>query len=301
MSDGLKFNTTMDFAYGVADTMAPGIQRIVANNASALTFKGTNTYLVGTDALAVIDPGPADEAHTAAILKAAAGRPITHIFVTHAHRDHVDGTAALKAATGAAIYGFPRSSLSTTSAEEDSVSEYVNTAYVPEVSLAHDEFIEGEGWAFTALHTPGHAADHLCFALSSRDIVFSGDHVMAWNTSVVAPPEGRMADYLRSLEVLLKRHDEMLLPGHGGPVSEPRRMLKAYLLHRRWRDQAILEAVRNGADTVRKLMPVIYRDLNEEVAGAARLSLRAHLEHLAERGLITCADAADVDCVAVPL
>src|SRR4029079_6150937 len=148
MSDGLKFNTTMDFAYGVADTMAPGIQRIVANNASALTFKGTNTYLVGTDALDVIDPVPADEAPTAAILKAAAGRPITHIFVTHAHRDHVDGTAALKAATRAAIYGFPRSSLSTTSAEEDSVSEYVNTAYVPEVSLAHDEFIEGEGWAF---------------------------------------------------------------------------------------------------------------------------------------------------------
>jgi glyoxylase-like metal-dependent hydrolase (beta-lactamase superfamily II) len=141
----------------------------------------------------------------------------------------------------------------------------------------------------------------LCFALSGRDIVFSGDHVMAWNTSVVAPPEGRMADYLRSLEVLLERRDEVLLPGHGGPVSDPRRMVKAYLLHRRWRDQAILEAVRNGADTVRKLMPVIYRDLNEEVAGAARLSLRAHLEHLVERGLITCADAADVDCVAVPL
>ena len=301
MSDSLKFNTTMDFAYGVADTIAPGIQRIVANNASALTFKGTNTYLVGTDALAVIDPGPADEAHTAAILKAAVGRPITHIFVTHAHRDHVDGTAALKAATGAAIYGFPRFSLSTTSAEEDSVSEYVNTAYVPEVSVAHNELIEGEGWAFTALHTPGHTADHLCFALSGRDIVFSGDHVMAWNTSVVAPPEGRMADYLRSLQILLERRDEMLLPGHGGQVSEPRRTVKAYLLHRRWRDQAILEAVRSGADTVRKLMPVIYRDLDKEVAGAARLSLRAHLEHLAERRLITYAHAADVDCVAVPL
>lgn len=301
MSNGLKFNTAMDFAYGMADTMVPGVKRLVANNASALTFKGTNTYLVGTSALAVIDPGPADEAHLSAILKAAGGRPITHVLVTHAHRDHVDGAAALKAATGATTYGFPRVASGAATAAEDSASEYVNTDYAPDVALAHGDRLEGEGWALSALHTPGHTADHLCFALQGRGIVFSGDHVMAWNTSVVAPPEGRMADYLRSLEILLKRRDEMLLPGHGGPVAEPRRTVKAYLLHRRWRDQAILEAVRNGDDTVRKLMPVIYRDLDEEVAGAARLSLRAHLEHLAERGLIVCEDAADVDCVAVPL
>ncbi len=299
MSESLQFNTAMDFAYGVADTMAPGVQRLVANNASALTFKGTNTYLIGTDALAVIDPGPADQAHVDAILKAAGGRPITHILVTHAHRDHVDGLEALKAATGASSYGFPR--VLTQTGVDDSASEYVNTAYAPDVTLAHGARVEGEGWRLSALHTPGHTADHICFALERRSIVFSGDHVMAWNTSVVAPPEGRMADYLRSLEMLLERRDEMLLPGHGGPVAEPRRTVKAYLLHRRWRDQAILEAVRKGADTVRKLMPVIYRDLDEEVAGAARLSLRAHIEHLAERGLITCADAADVDCVAVPL
>lgn len=301
MSNGLKFNTTMDFAYGVTDAMAPGIRRLVASNASALTFKGTNTYLVGTGALAVIDPGPADAAHIDAILKAAGGRPITHILITHAHRDHVDGLEALKAATGAATYGFPRAPSSPLSAAEEADSEYVNTAYAPDVPLAHGDRVEGEGWTLAALHTPGHTADHVCFALKGRGIVFSGDHVMAWNTSVVAPPEGRMADYLRSLEILLERRDEMLLPGHGGPVREPRRTVKAYLLHRRWRDQAILEAVRGGADTVRKLMPVIYRDLDEEVAGAARLSLRAHLEHLAERGLIACEDAADVDCVARPL
>src|SRR5262249_26385020 len=143
MSDGLKFNTTMDFAYGVASAIAPGIQRIVGNNAGALTFKGTNTYLVGTDVLAVVDPGPADEAHTTAILKAAAGRPITHILVTHAHRDHVDGTAALKTATGAAAYGFPRASSIAANAGEDAASEYVNTAYAPDVSLAHGDLVEG--------------------------------------------------------------------------------------------------------------------------------------------------------------
>jgi glyoxylase-like metal-dependent hydrolase (beta-lactamase superfamily II) len=152
-----------------------------------------------------------------------------------------------------------------------------------------------------ALYTPGHAPDHLCFALEGQGVVFSGDHVMAWNTSVVAPPEGRMADYLRSLELLLARDNEMLLPGHGGRIMESRRTVKAYLLHRRWREQAILAAVRNGTNTVRKLLPLIYRDLPEDVVGAATLSLQAHIEHLAERGLIACDDAANVDCVAVPL
>lgn len=300
-SQGLKFNTDMQFAYGVSDAMAPGVARLVANNASALTFKGTNTYLVGTDALAVIDPGPADAAHIDAILKAAAGRPITHILVTHAHRDHVDGLDALKAATGATTYGFARASTSARSVLAEETSEYVNTDYAPDVHVRHGERLAGEGWELAALHTPGHTADHICFALEGPGIVFSGDHVMAWNTSVVAPPEGRMADYLSSLEILLERNDTMLLPGHGGPVAEPRRTVKAYLLHRRWRDQAILEAVRQGANTVRKLLPVIYRDLDEEVVGAAKLSLRAHLEHLAERGLITCDDVGNSDCVAVPL
>jgi glyoxylase-like metal-dependent hydrolase (beta-lactamase superfamily II) len=151
------------------------------------------------------------------------------------------------------------------------------------------------------LHTPGHTSDHFCFAAEDRGIVFSGDHVMAWNTSVVAPPEGRMSDYMRSLELLLDREDEVLLPGHGGRVTEPRRVVKAYLLHRRWREQAILDAVRKGTDTARKLLPVIYRDVDAEVAGAATLSLLAHLEHLKERGLITSDDVLGVDSVAAPV
>ena len=226
MSNGLKFDTAMQFAYGVPDPLATGVARLVANNASALTFNGTNTYLVGTQALAVIDPGPADAAHLAAILKAAGGRPIRHILITHAHRDHVDGLAALAAETGAKSYGFRREQARSSGDAGESVSEYINTAYTPDVSLTHGDRIEGDGWELSALHTPGHTADHLCFALEGSGLVFSGDHVMAWNTSVVAPPEGRMADYLRSLELLLERRDSTLLPGHGGPVAEPRRTAK---------------------------------------------------------------------------
>jgi glyoxylase-like metal-dependent hydrolase (beta-lactamase superfamily II) len=181
------------------------------------------------------------------------------------------------------------------------MSEYIGRDFSPDAHLEHGDRVAGADWELSALHTPGHAPDHLCFVLEGRRLVFSGDHVMAWNTSVIAPPEGRMADYLRSLQLLLERDDDMLLPGHGGRILEPRRTVKAYLLHRRWREQAILEAVRKGANTVRKLLPVIYRDLDKDVAGAAMLSLRAHIEHLAERGLITCDDAADADCVAVPL
>jgi glyoxylase-like metal-dependent hydrolase (beta-lactamase superfamily II) len=299
MSQSLKFDTQMQFAYGVPDRMADGVARLVAPNAGPLTFKGTNTYLVGHSSLAVIDPGPADEAHLRAILTAAGGRPITHIAITHAHRDHVDGVRALQAATGATSYGFARSSAGSGDADEG--AEYIGRDYAPDVHLNDGDVVAGADWRLTALHTPGHAPDHLCFAIDDRGLVFSGDHVMAWNTSVIAPPEGRMADYLRSLEVLLERSDDAFLPAHGGPIANPRRTVKAYLLHRRWREQAILDAVRNGADTTRKLLPVIYRDLDKEVVGAAMMSLRGHLEHLAERGLIACDDPSNADCVAVPL
>jgi glyoxylase-like metal-dependent hydrolase (beta-lactamase superfamily II) len=301
MSEGLKFRTEMQFAYGLAGPIAPGVVRIVANNPSAFTFKGTNTYLVGADALAVIDPGPADRDHIAAILRAAAGRPITHILATHAHRDHVDGVAALQELTGASTCGFRRDAVQLAASGNGEVSEYTNPDFAPDIHMADGDRVTGAGWELVALHTPGHSPDHLCFALEGTGLAFSGDHVMAWNTSVIAPPDGRMADYLRSLESLLERNDEVLLPGHGGRITEPRRTVKAYLLHRRWREQAILDALRQGTDTVRKLLPVIYRDLDEEMVGAAKLSLQAHILHLVERGIVTCENAANVDCVARPL
>lgn len=288
--DGLSFKTGMSFAYGEPAPMGPGIARIVANNPSPFTFKGTNTYLVGSTSLAIIDPGPEDGRHLQSILKAAGARPITHIFTTHAHRDHVDGTAALMAATGAQVYAYERPRSAVIPLEQTPGGRaFVDLEFKPGVHLNGGETIEGRDWALTAIHTPGHAPDHVSFALEGRDVVFSGDHVMAWNTSVVAPPEGRMSDYIRSLEILLDRNDSVFLPGHGGRLEDPQRTVKAYLLHRRWREQAILKALKDGAESIRRIVPEIYAGIAPELLPAATLTVQAHVEFLIEKGLVLCA------------
>ena len=286
--DGLSFKTSMAFAYGTPTPMGPGIVRIVAENPSAFTFKGTNTYLVGSTSLAVIDPGPDLPAHREAILQAAGSRAITHIISTHAHRDHVDGVTALKEMTGAKVAGFKRAPAPQILAKDGpSGKDFIDYDFSPELGLQADDIIEGADWGLTALYTPGHAPDHLCFALNGRDVVFSGDHVMAWNTTVVAPPEGRMSDYIRSLEILLDRNDSVFLPGHGGRLGEPQRTVKAYLLHRRWREQAVMQALKDGAVTIRKILPVVYRDIDPKLIPAAMLSVQAHVAFLIEKGLVS--------------
>ncbi len=295
--DQIPFKTSMNFRYGEPEAMAPGVVRLVAPNPSPFTFRGTNTYLVGTTKLAVIDPGPDHEAHRAAILAAAAGRPITHILVTHAHRDHSDGVAALAAATGAQIAGFGRGGerARTEAAHMPSGKEFVDYDFTPAVRLGHGDVIDAGEWALEALHSPGHAPDHLCFALKGHRIVFAGDHVMAWNTTVIAPPEGRMADYIVSLEMLLKRRDRLYLPGHGGRMDKPLRTVKAYLVHRQWREQAILAAIRDGAATIPDVVARVYATIDKRLIRAAELSVLAHVEHLAERRLVICESPLSLD------
>lgn len=289
MTHELTFKTTMEFTYGEPAPVSPGIVRIVAPNASPLTFKGTNTYLVGMTELAVIDPGPTDDAHREAILKAAAGRPIRQILVTHAHRDHVDGAAALKAATGAPVMGFGREEFPPVGPDTNPQgSEFIDYVFTPDVKLAHGALIEEKEWRLQAIHTPGHAPDHLCFALLGRGVLFSGDHVMAWNTTLVAPPEGSMADYVESLTLLLPRTESVFLPGHGGRLDDPQRTVRAYLLHRRWREEQVMEAIRGGVRTIQSIVPVIYPTIDHKLSSAAALSVQAHVEHLIARGLVTC-------------
>jgi glyoxylase-like metal-dependent hydrolase (beta-lactamase superfamily II) len=287
MAEALPFKTTMSFAYGEPRELAPGVVRVVANNPGPFTFKGTNSYLIGRAGLALIDPGPNDPAHLRAILAAAGGRPITHVVVTHTHRDHVAGIPALLASIQAKTAGFGlppgRSQPQRTSTP---TGEFTAFAFIADIPLSDGQRLAGEDWALTAVHTPGHAPDHLCYALEGTRILFSGDHVMGWNTSVVAPPEGNMGAYLRSLELLTQRDDATYFPGHGGQVEEPQRLVRAYLVHRRLREQAILECIRGGNNTVRGIVPVIYKGLDPRLLNAASLSVLAHVEHLMERGLV---------------
>jgi glyoxylase-like metal-dependent hydrolase (beta-lactamase superfamily II) len=289
----------MNFAYGVARELAPGVVRLVANNPGHFTFKGTNTYIVGKGAeLALIDPGPDDAEHLRAVLAAIGSRRVSHIVITHTHRDHTDGLPALLAATGAKTAGFGRRALQRGAKRTSaSGSEYVEEDFVPDVPLADSGRLAGDGWALNAVHTPGHAPDHLCFELEGTGILFSGDHVMGWNTSVVAPPEGNMGDYLRSLEALGERPDGVYFPGHGGQVDEPQRLVKAFLLHRRMREQAILDCIRSGTNTIKAIVPAVYRDLNPKLLNAASLSVLAHVEHLISRGLVRCDSPLSVDRV----
>ncbi len=286
----------MSFRYGVPSGILPGVVRLVAENPGPFTFKGTNTYLVGSKSLAVIDPGPTDEDHFEAILTSAQGRPISHIFITHAHRDHVDGLNRLQAATGAESVAVGRAHLDVPDVlNSPSGKSFIDLTFEPDRHVTEGDVIEGEDWAIEILHTPGHAPDHICLSLMDRGVLFSGDHVMAWNTTVIAPPEGRMADYMGSLERLLELNIDLYLPAHGGRLEDARRTVKAFLLHRQWRERAILQAIRKRGLTVRGIIGLIYRGLDAELVTAAGLSVMAHVEHLREQKLVDYGEPLDFD------
>ncbi len=289
MADEIPFRKEMDFEYGVPKELAPGVRRLVANNPGPFTYKGTNTYILGQgETLALIDPGPDDDAHFAATMAAIGKKRLGTVIITHTHRDHTDGMPRLLAATGAKTCGFGRVAKNRGArATSPSGSEFVDLDFKPDLVLADGGRLQGDGFALTALHTPGHAPDHLCFALEGTTLMFSGDHVMSWNTSVVAPPEGNMGDYMRSLDKLVRRTDEVYLPGHGGRLYQPQRVVKAFVLHRKMREQSILECIRSGNATIGEIVPIVYKGLDSKLIGAAALSVAAHVEHLIENGQVS--------------
>ncbi len=284
----LRFDTSFQPAHGEAVAVAPGVLRITAPNPSPFTFHGTNSYLVGRDTLAVIDPGPDDERHLKALLAAVAGRPVSHIFVSHTHRDHSPLAARLKQATGALIVaeGPHRPSRPLGIGEVNALDASADTAFRPDIALPDGGVVDGDGWSIRGVFTPGHTANHMAFSLEGARILFSADHVMAWSTTIVAPPDGAMSDYMASLDVLLARDDRLLLPGHGGPVGAPRAFLRGLKAHRRMRERAILDRVAKGDRTIRAMVEAIYRDTDPRLHGAAGLSVLAHLEDLVARGAV---------------
>ncbi|TKT81176.1 MBL fold metallo-hydrolase [Aquamicrobium sp. LC103] len=298
----LDFDTSFDPRHGEAIEVAPGVLRVTVNNPSAFTFHGTNSYIVGKDTLAVIDPGPQDETHLEALLQAIAGRPVSHIFVSHTHSDHSPLTAALKQATGALVLaeGPHRSARPLRIGETNPLDASADTSFSPDRRLADGELVAGDGWAIRAIHTPGHAANHMAFALEDTGTLFSADHVMAWATSIVAPPDGAMSDYMASLDKLLRRDDRIFLPGHGGPVTSPAAFMRGLKAHRKMRERAIVERLKAGDRTVADLVATIYRDTDPRLHGAAGLSVLAHLEDLTARGVVRSETAPSIDAVFFP-
>jgi glyoxylase-like metal-dependent hydrolase (beta-lactamase superfamily II) len=264
--------------------VSPMVRRLVAPNASAFTFNGTCTYIVGEDKVAIIDPGPDDDSHLSALLAAVDGEEVETILVTHTHRDHSVGVEKLRATTGARVVGAaPFTSRGDGSAGLDSAHDH---DYSPDGILADGERLYGTGYTMEAVATPGHCSNHLCFALLEERALISGDHVMAWSTSVIAPPDGSMHAYMDSLEKVRRRAETIYWPGHGGPVVNPQRYLRALIHHRRQREASILNALRDGPQSIPALVAKVYVGLNPFLTRAAGLSTLAHLRDLSERRLV---------------
>ncbi|MGK9050363.1 MBL fold metallo-hydrolase [Neorhizobium petrolearium] len=288
MAEDITFDLDFAPAYGTPVPVAGGVQRLTVNNPSPFTFHGTNTYIVGGSSVAVIDPGPENEAHFAALMAALEGREVTHIFVSHTHRDHSPLARRLKEATGALTVaeGPHRAARPLHAGETNPFAESSDTGFVPDIAIADGEVVEGDGWALAAVHTPGHTANHSAFSLEGTGVLFSADHVMAWATTIVAPPDGSMADFMTSIEKLLAREDRIFLPGHGGPVKEPASFLRGLRTHRRMRERAVLERIRAGDRLIPDMVKVIYASTDPRLHGAAALSVLAHLEDLVEKGRV---------------
>ncbi|GGE14146.1 MBL fold metallo-hydrolase [Aureimonas endophytica] len=287
MSDDLPLDRAFEPRHGEPVAVAPGVLRLTARNAGPFTFHGTNSYLLGHDRLLLVDPGPDEDAHLDALLAATAGRPVEAILLTHTHRDHTALVQRAKALFGAPVLaeGPHRPSRPPRDGEALRLDAAGDSSLVPDRRLADGETIASDLGAIEIVATPGHAANHLAFALPGG-VLLSGDHVMAWSTSIVAPPDGAMADYMASLDKLLARSDDLYLPGHGGPVRRPARFVRAMKTHRSMREAAILAALRAGDGEAAAIVARVYRGLDPRLADAAALSVLAHLEDLVARGLV---------------
>jgi glyoxylase-like metal-dependent hydrolase (beta-lactamase superfamily II) len=272
---------------GIPIQLEPLVTRVLAPNASAYTYTGTQTHVVGTTDLAIIDPGPADAAHHAALLAVVAGRPVRAIVITHHHRDHSPGAPRLKTELGAAIVGAAPFALEDDGPRSDASFDH---DYAPDRVMAEGDTLAGDGWTLEAIATPGHTSNHLAFALPETKALFPGDHVMGWATSVVSPPDGDMTAYMASLEKLIDRDDRIYYPGHGEAIERPQRLVRGLLGHRKQREGQIRRLLVAGTTAIPVMVEKMYVGVDPRLYPAAERSVLAHLIDLERRGLVRVRD-----------
>lgn len=292
---GPEFVQDFSAPYGEAEKLSPLVTRVLCKNPSPFTYTGTGTYLVGTHDLAVIDPGPMMPEHGQAILQAAQGKTISHILVTHSHIDHSPLSAWLAERTGAKIHAFGAHGAGRKGglAGED-VEAGADWSFKPDVLLRDGDIITGDGWTVEGLHTPGHTANHLCFHLKEENVLFVGDHIMGWATTVIAPPDGDMRDYLQSLRKVVDLAPDRLYPTHGPSVDNPDRFVRAIISHRRMREGQIQALLKDGPMTVDQMVARMYKDVDKALHPAAARSVLAHLIALVDDGNLACDGAPDL-------
>ena len=283
----IPFVRDMEVDYGAVTQLTPLVRRVIARNPSPFTFHGTCTYIIGHGQVAIIDPGPDDEAHIDALLNAVRGETVTHTFVTHTHRDHSPAAAAIKRSTGATTFAFaahggPRPAVG--------VEEGADLDFQPDQKMGDGDRVSGFNWTIAAVHTPGHTANHLCFDLNEEATLFSGDHVMGWSTTVIAPPDGSMADYLASLRKLLSRNDALFRPTHGPAITDPKPLVRAYLNHRAQRTTQVQQCLDSGSNSIDEIVASIYADHDPRLHRAAAHSILAHLIAMIDDGRVRCDD-----------
>ena len=285
MADDIPFDRNFEVPPGKIERVSPLIRRILAPNPGPFTFTGTCTYIVGTGEVAIVDPGPDIPAHIDAVLKAVKNEKVAQIVLTHTHRDHSPAAKAIKAATGAKTFGEGphRAARPMQLDEKNRLDASADMKFIPDIRVKDGGLIEGKGYTLEAVLTPGHTMNHAAYALKGTDTLFSGDHVMAWSTSIVAPPDGEMGAYMNSLHKLKKRKETIYFPGHGPAVSDAPAFVDRYIAHRDSREAAILRSLERGESDIPSLVRAIYIGLNPKLAGAAGLMTFAQLEDLIAR------------------
>ena len=272
------------FEYGVSEQITPLVKRVIAKNPGPFTYTGTGTFIVGTKELAVIDPGPIDNSHLKAIIKACGKSKISHIIITHTHNDHSPLSKPLQKKTGAPIYSFLNKKMDTKT--DNQFEEGYDNSFKPDVIIKDGDLIKGYDWTLEAIHTPGHTSNHMCYSLAEESILFSGDHVMGWSTTVIVPPDGDMDEYLKSLEKLLDRNHQMYLPTHGTQIDDPHDLVNNYIEHRNNREDQIIKVIKSGSSMISEMVKIIYSDVDPGLHPAASMSTLAHLNRMVKNKII---------------